>query len=163
MRIHRFIAGLLGILAGIALTAGSAAQERTKAAPTKDAHTVHAQHYWDCAKACDDCARLCEACASHCARLVANGRKEHLDTLVSCQDCATVCSAAGSVTARLGPYSDSICSSCADVCKRCGDACEKFKDDPMMKKCAEECRKCEQACREMLKHVRTDGTTIERK
>jgi hypothetical protein len=33
----------------------------------------------------------------------------------------------------------------------------------MMKKCAEECRKCEQACREMLKHVRTGGTTVERK
>jgi hypothetical protein len=111
------------------------------------------QKYWDCAKACDDCARICDACATHCARLVAEGKKEHLHTEQTCLDCASICRAAGSVTARSGPFSDLICTACADACKRCGDACERHKEDPIMKRCADECRTCEKACREMLKHV----------
>lgn len=115
----------------------------------------HKQAFMDCAKACDDCARICDACAAHCAQMVANGEKNHLNTLQTCADCATFCSAASRIVARQGPFSDLICTSCADACKRCGDACEQFANDPMMKECAEECRKCEKACRDMLKHTKS--------
>jgi hypothetical protein len=104
-----------------------------------------------CAKACDDCARMCEMCVAHCARLLGDGRKEHLDALRLCQDCAAVCEAAARVTAKDGPMSQLVCTACADACKQCGDACEKHPADPMLKRCAEECRKCEKACREMIK------------
>jgi hypothetical protein len=104
-----------------------------------------------CAKACDDCARMCDVCAGHSTRLLAGGKKEHLDTLRLCQDCAAICSAASCVLAKDGPMSDLICTACADACKRCGDACEKHAADPIMKRCAEECRKCEKACRDMIK------------
>jgi hypothetical protein len=104
-----------------------------------------------CAKACDDCARACDVCAGHCTRLLAEGKKEHLDTLRLCQDCAAICSAASCVMAKDGPMGDVICAACADACKRCGDACEKLAADPIMKQCAVECRKCEKACRDMLK------------
>jgi len=111
------------------------------------------QKYWDCAKACDDCGRVCDACATHCARLIADGKKEHVHTQQTCLDCASICRAAGAVTARSGVFSDLICAACADACKRCAEACDHHKDDPVMKRCADECRTCEQACREMLKHV----------
>ena len=104
-----------------------------------------------CAKACDDCARVCETCSSHCARLLAEGKKEHQLTLQLCQDCAAVCSAAGRILAKDGPMSQLICTACADACKRCGDECAKHAHDPIMKQCAEECKKCEKACREMIK------------
>jgi hypothetical protein len=117
----------------------------------------HDAHFMDCAKACDDCARICDACAAHCTMLVADGRKEHLQTVRTCADCAAICRAAAVVTAHKGPYADLICTACADACKRCGEACNKFKDDDMMKKCAEECFRCEKACREMLKHVSAGG------
>ena len=88
------------------------------------------------------------------ADLLAKGKKDHLRTLRTCQDCATHCGAAACITVRKGPFSDLICTACADACNRCGKACEKFKDDEHMKKCAEECFKCEKACREMLKHAK---------
>jgi Domain of Unknown Function (DUF326) len=112
----------------------------------------HGPHM-ECSKACDDCRRVCDACSVHCAKLIAEGHKDHLHTLQTCQDCATHCSAASAITARRGPFADLICTACAEACKRCGDACEKHKHDEIMKKCAAECRKCEKACREMLKHV----------
>ena len=147
----RYVIALVAALAGMS---GSAfAQEKADRQPAAKSDHAHQQHYYDCAKACDDCARMCDACSRHCADLVAQGRKEHQETLRTCQDCATVCRAAGSVTARVGPFSDAICTACAEACKRCGDACEKHASDPMMKKCAEECRKCEKACRDMLKHA----------
>ena len=99
------------------------------------------------------CARMCDACSAHCARMVADGKKEHLTTLKTCQDCATFCTAASSIVAKMGPFSDLICSSCAEACKRCGDACEKLAEDKVMKDCAAECRKCEKACRQMPKHT----------
>ena len=104
-----------------------------------------------CAKECDDCARLCNTCASHCAKLLAEGKKDHLDTLKLCQDCATICSAASQVVARDGPTADLICTACAEACKRCGDACESHSGDPILKQCAEECRKCEKVCRTMVR------------
>jgi hypothetical protein len=92
-------------------------------------------------------------CSAHCAKLLSEGKKEHLMTLQTCQDCATTCSAAATIVARSGPFSDTICTACADACKKCGDECTKMKDDAMMKKCADECRACEKACRDMLKHA----------
>jgi Domain of Unknown Function (DUF326) len=125
-----------------------------RAADTKPvADHKHDSHFMDCAKACHACARECDACGAHCAKLVSEGKKEHLKTLKTCQDCATFCSAAAGITARSGPFSDLICKSCADACKRCGDACSKHKTDEMMKRCADECYRCEKACKEMLKHV----------
>lgn len=116
-------------------------------------HDRHAAVYEDCARACNDCQRACDSCATHCARLLSEGKKEHLKTLQTCQDCATHCSAAACIVARRGPFADLICKACTEACKRCGDECEKHKDDAHMRKCAEECRKCEKACRAMLKHV----------
>ena len=154
MKLFRTLAGLAAA-AALGLAGWSAAQEKTADRPAAGGKEgAHQQHYWDCAKACDDCARMCDACGAHCTNLVAQGHKEHLETVRTCQDCADVCRAAGAVTARTGPFSDAICTACADACKRCGDACEKHgAHDPIMKKCADECKRCEQACREMLKHT----------
>lgn len=116
-------------------------------------HDKHGGEFDKCAKACNDCQRMCDSCATHCAMLLAKGNKEHLKTLQTCQDCATHCSAAACIVARRGPFSDLICTACADACQRCGKACEHFKDDEHMRKCAEECFRCEKACREMLKHA----------
>jgi hypothetical protein len=102
-----------------------------------------------CAKACDDCARICDTSSAHCAKLVADGKNEHMQTLKLCQDCAAVCRAAAAVTARDGPMADLITLACADACKRCGDECEKHASDPVMKGCADQCRACEKVCREM--------------
>src|SRR4030095_13108787 len=126
------------------------------------------EHFAQCAKACSDCQRECDSCSAHCAKMVADGKKEHLTTLRTCQDCATHCAAAAAIVARGGPvrdtlftggargrapcgpaaasvprggpFADTICTACAEACARCGKACEAFKDDEMMKKCAEECR-----------------------
>jgi peroxiredoxin len=146
----RYIASPIFALAVALLIAnggGTVAQDKGKG------HDHHAAAYDECAKACNDCQSACDACATHCAKLVSEGKKEHLKILQTCQDCATHCSAAAGIVARKGPFSDLICKACADACKRCGDQCEKFKDDPVVKKCADECRKCEKACRDMLKHV----------
>jgi hypothetical protein len=108
-----------------------------------------------CAKACSQCQRSCEGCGAHCAKLLAEGKKEHLKTVKSCQDCASLCSAAASITARKGPFVDLVCAACADACKRCGDACaEHAEHDEVMKQCSDECRRCEKACREMLSRGR---------
>lgn len=116
----------------------------------KDHH--HAM-FMDCAKACGQCALACDACSAHCAHMVADGKKDHFKTLRTCQDCAAICGTAACVTAKAGPFSDLICTACAEACKRCGDACAKHAHDEMMNKCAEECRRCEKACRDMLKHA----------
>lgn len=117
----------------------------------------HSAAFEACAKACDDCKRECDMCAAHCAKLVLDGKKEHFKTQQTCSDCAALCSTASRVTARGGPFSDLICTACAEACKRCGTACDQLKADAMMKKCADECKKCEQACREMLKHTGPTG------
>ena len=157
MNISKVI-GLLGLMAaGFVLAATFApAEDRKPPADEKRAAPADAKmmHFMECAKACDDCARECTVCGHHCTHMVAEGKKEHLETVRTCQDCASICAAAGSVTARHGPYSDLICVACADACKRCGDACEKHAaHDEAMKRCMEECRKCEKVCREMLKHT----------
>lgn len=139
---------VLGLAVALALTAaGGTADGQDKTKP--DAH--HAMHD-KCAAACGQCALACDSCGAHCAKMLADGKKEHLNTLQTCQDCASVCAAAACIVGRHGPFSDTICKSCAEACNRCGKECDKFKDDPQMKKCADECKKCEQACREMLEH-----------
>lgn len=163
MKTYRTLAGLAaaGVIGLAGWSAAQDAKTKGRLAAGAKSDPAHHQHYWDCAKACDDCARICDACGNHCGNLVAQGQKHHLETLKTCLDCADVCRAAAAVTARTGPFSDAICTACADACKRCGDACERHgSDDPFMKKCADECRKCEQACREMLKHT---GRGAERK
>lgn len=112
----------------------------------------HAAMYEECARACNDCQRACDMCSAHCAKMAADGKREHLTTMQTCQDCATCCAAAAGIVSRKGPFSDITCTACADACKRCGEHCDKFKDSPIMKQCADECRKCEKACRAMLKH-----------
>ncbi len=140
----------LGLLAvGLLATglSGSAGGEKPKG------HAHHDTRYTECAKACGTCAGVCDACTAHCAKMLAGGMPDHFNTLRTCQDCASVCAAAACITARGGPYSDTICTACAEVCKRCGDACSKLKEDDMMRRCAEECQKCEKACRDMLQHL----------
>jgi len=140
----------LAALSYAAVTAQDTPKSRVSKAPSGDQAAMSEQ----CAKACDDCKRECDRCGNHCAEMVAQGHKEHLKTLRTCQDCATHCGAASCIVARRGPFSDLICTACADACKRCGDACEEHAShDAEMKRCGEECRKCEKACRDMLKHV----------
>lgn len=116
--------------------------------------------FLECARACDDCARACDLCAAHCANMVAEGKKEHLQTLRTCQDCATICSSAGRVVAKNGPLSDLVCTACAEACKRCGEACQKHAEhDPILKQCADQCKQCEKACRDMLKGSVKKGET----
>jgi len=122
----------------------------------------HMAAFRKCAEECNRCQVECDACAAHCAHLLAQGKKEHLTTLRTCQDCATFCSAAACIVARHGPFSDSICKSCAEACARCGKECDKHSDDAEMKRCAQVCRQCEQACREMLTHVNAKATTAPR-
>src|SRR5262245_24744154 len=119
----------------------------------RPADDKHAHAFDACAKACGDCQRACDSCATHCARLVAEGKKEHFKTLQTCQDCATHCSAAAGIVARMGPFADLICKACAEACARCGKECDRFPDDKHMAACARECRQCEKACRDMLTHV----------
>ncbi len=150
----KFLAvGMFGVASLVTAVCVANSSEAPKATAFPPQHDAHAEHFLACAKACGECAMACDSCGAHCANLLAQGKKEHLTTLKTCQDCASLCAAAACVTARGGPFSDLICTACADACKRCGDECEKFKDDAHMKKCAEECRKCEKACRDMLKHV----------
>ena len=144
-----------GTMLGLLATAMVAWGQSGQAAEDKQGGSdKHATAFMDCARACGSCAGICDACTAHCARLLAEGKKEHFKTLRTCQDCATICAAAACVTARGGPFSDAICTACAESCKRCGEACAKFKDDDSMRRCAEECSKCEKACRTMLEHAK---------
>jgi len=129
-----------------ALTAAAAAAPR-------DDRRSDQQVYDRCAVACDSCKRACDMCGVHCSNLVAQGHKEHMETVRTCQDCSTLCAAASNIVAKRGPFSDLVCTACAEACKRCGDACQRHaQHDEVMKKCAEECHQCEQACRAMLHH-----------
>jgi hypothetical protein len=149
---------MAGLLTGLLVVLGAgSAQEVAGQAGGKKGDRGQESHYQHCAKACNDCEQICSACATHCAKLIAQGKKDHLKTLQTCQDCATHCAAAACITARQGPFADLICTACVEACKRCGDACAQYKDDPTMRRCAEECHRCEQACREMLRHTGRSG------
>lgn len=116
-------------------------------------HAEHDEMLQACAKACSDCQRACDTCATHCAHLMAEGKKEHLTSLMTCRDCATICAAAAQIVAGGGPFSAIICDSCAAACVDCAKMCATYPDDKHMQVCADECRKCEKACRAMLKHL----------
>jgi hypothetical protein len=139
-----FVLALIGV---VAFAQKGPTQEK------KVEHMEHSEMMQACAKACSDCQRSCDLCVTHCAHLLAEGKKDHLTTLMTCQDCATVCSAAAQIVARGGPYSVLICECCAKSCEQCATACEKFHDDKHMKACAEECRKCAKACKMMVNHM----------
>jgi hypothetical protein len=141
------------ILLGAAILIPLAGTPSTADSQTVAARDTHDAAYQACAKACGECALACDTCGSHCAKMVAEGKKEHFKTLQTCQDCAAFCGTAACITARSGPFADLICKACAEACKRCGDECDRFKSDSVMKKCADECRKCEKECQTMLKHV----------
>lgn len=139
---------LLGGFAKEAQTEEKAPSARTSAAVE---HSTDLKMMMACARACSDCQRACDSCSTHCAHMLHEGKKPHFVSLTHCQDCATVCSAASEIVARGGPFSNMICTACADACGRCAKECEKFLDDAHMKECAQECRKCEKACRDMVK------------
>lgn len=138
-------------LAGVSAAAMAALPGLVRA-QERDAHAGHGGMHIKCAEACNDCQRECDACSNHCAKMLADGQKAHLETLHTCQDCADLCATAAQIAARQGPFSALTCQACADACARCAKACAKFADDKMMAACAEECRKCEAACREMIGH-----------
>lgn len=144
--------GLVSIALGTLLAITPLANTQEKKHAT---HADHKESMLACAKACSDCQRACHSCSTHCSQLVAQGHKEHLETMMKCQDCATVCAAAAEIVARGGPFALLICDACSKACEQCAVACEKFPDDKQMKACAEECRRCEKACKEMLKHMST--------
>lgn len=145
---------LVGLIAfGVAIAQQPKKPKTTEKPAASGNHMEHNEAMQACAKACSDCQRACNMCGTHCGHMLADGRKEHVATLMTCQDCADICAAASQVVARGGPFSGIICESCADACVACAKECEKFPDDEHMTACAKECRKCEKACREMAKHV----------
>src|SRR5688500_11712723 len=105
-----------GLMLACVLFFASAARTQAKqsarpAQKDQSAHKDHGAHneaMLACAKACSDCQRICDSCSTHCAKMVADGQKEHMATLMACQDCATVCAAAAQIVARGGPYSSQI-------------------------------------------------------
>jgi len=149
----RKVGGISGVALALAIVGVVVCAQQGRTQEKKVAHTEHDEARQACAKACSDCQRACDTCATHCAHLTAEGKKEHLTTLMSCQDCATICAAAAQIVSRGGPHSVLICECCAKACDQCGTACEKVPDDKQMKSCAEECRRCEKACRAMIKHM----------
>lgn len=161
--------GMVGLalvaLMGFGVAIAQQAKNDVKKGADKPAieHAEHNEGLQACAKACSDCQRACDVCSTHCAHLMADGKKEHMMTLMTCQDCADICAAASQVVARGGPFSGIICGSCADACATCAKHCEEFPDDEHMAACAKECRKCEKACREMVKHAGHHGHAEEEK
>lgn len=143
-----------GILEAQERAGGTVKREaQNRASATANAESSHASHGRSmeaCAAACADCQRSCDSCAAHCLSMVADGHKDHRQTLQTCLDCADICAAADRIVSRSGPFSDAICRACAEACDRCAKACEQFPDDEHMAKCAKECRKCQRACEEMI-------------
>jgi len=126
--------------------------EQARGGATQAARASHHRSYDECANACAACQRVCDSCAAHCLGLVAEGKKEHQQTLQTCLDCAEICAAANRIVSRSGPFSDTICRACAEACDRCAKACEQFPSDEYMAQCAKECRTCQKACEAMLSH-----------
>jgi hypothetical protein len=138
-------------LLALAYPAAQAADTAKEKAPDKG-HHEHGP-FDKCARACADCSLQCDSCFKHCLSLVADGKKDHLQSMQLCNDCGTVCAAAQKIVSRGGPLSATICDACAKSCDTCGAACEKFPDDTHMTACAKACRDCAKACREMIKHA----------
>jgi hypothetical protein len=149
---RRLLRGALGavVIALAALAVPLApAQEKKKAGGKDHAHDAYA----DCAKACAQCMLYCDSCHHHCARLVSEGKKDHLASMRLCNDCGEVCALAARITARQGPTAVAVCQTCARVCDACATSCEKFPDDKHMTQCAKACRDCAKACRAMVEHA----------
>jgi len=126
------------------------------AALTLFASTVqqeHAEHYMECATACNTCELQCESCFKHCLTLVADGQKEHAKTAQICVDCAACCRTCATLCARESTLSGPMLECCAKCCAECAAACEKFPDDKHMSGCAKSCRDCAKECQKMLKQL----------
>lgn len=136
------------VVAGFCACLTTAVAEDAKA----DAHE-HMHHEMDkCITACGMCAKECESCFAHCARLVSEGKKEHLKTLRTCIDCGDLCALAAKVQSRHGVFSKYVCEACLKACEDCAAACGGVGgDDEHMKKCSAACKECAAACRDMIK------------
>lgn len=71
-----------------------------KQIPAADQHKLMSA----CTKACSDCQRECDACSTHCARMLGEGKKEHVPMLSFCRDCATICATAAQLVAATVRY-----------------------------------------------------------
>jgi Domain of Unknown Function (DUF326) len=110
------------------------------------------RQFQDCARVCRDCMTRCEENYEHCARLVADGKKECLGSMVLSRDCADLCAVAGRLCARQSPLATEACAACARACDQCAAECEKH-DSSGMEACAKVCRECARVCRDMVKQV----------
>jgi hypothetical protein len=114
----------------------------------------HHEHFLQCAKACGDCQIACDSCFKHCAKLLEEGKTDHVKTMYACVDCAEFCSLSAKLTARQSPLSTQACEGCAKACDLCAAECEKFKSDKHMTDCAKSCRDCAKSCRTMIEHLK---------
>jgi len=133
--------------AGLAAVSATSAQAQHSAQLDK----VHEE----CYDACAECAKSCDMMFHHCARLLAEGKKEHARPMHMAADCAEFCKLSATMIARHSPLMVHSCQACAEACKACASACSKF-DSAEMKACAETCKKCEESCREMVKAMSSE-------
>ncbi len=143
MRIYSIVIGAV-LCAAFGLVAAFAQQPGHEG---KEHAGMHHMQGSALAKAAGECALACDTCAAHCTEMLAQGKKEHLDSVKTCLDCASICAATACVAGRNGPFTSVIAEACAEACRLCAEQCEKMGSDPMMKECAEACRSCEKACR----------------
>ena len=134
-------------LAVMAMTAGSFAVAIAADSP-------HASHMLKCASVCADCQVQCDSCSAYCAKLLADGKKEHAKCMSLCVDCADCCKMCASLCARQSDLSLHACECCAKCCDDCATACEKFPDDKQMAACGKACRNCAKECTSMAKMVK---------
>ncbi len=137
--------------------AGAPAGTKFGAGQEKDAtgHGGHMQGMSPLAKAAGETAMSCDACASHCTDLLAEGKREHLDSQRALLDCASMCATMACVASRNGPCCTIMAEACADACAACATQCEKATGDAQMKECADHCRAMEKLCRDCCKAAPT--------
>ena len=99
-------------------------------------------------KALVHCLTECTLCMGHCAKLVEQGKKEHLTTMQLCAECGDVCFLTLKMASNHSAALAAQMEACVKVCDICGAACEKHPNDEMMKRCAQACRECAKACRD---------------
>lgn len=145
MRIHSIaIAAILTVAVGIV-----AAVAQNPAKEGKDHAAMNMDGPSAMAKMAGECALACDGCASHCTEMLAQGKKEHLESQKMLLDCATICAAMARVAGGNGPLTSTLAAACAEACRLCAVHCEKMVNDPHMKACAEKCRAMEKACGEV--------------
>ena len=150
MRRGHWVVGALALLVSLGALAANADD---KEKPKKSGE--HAAHFDHCAKVCAECMVVCESNFQHCARLVADGRKEHERSMRLSIDCAELCATAGKLSGRKSLLSVPACEACAIGCEMCAAECEKHGDEHM-KHCARACRECAKVCREMVRQAGHD-------